>query len=150
MKIRRHLRITFLGDEILRQQFLVALFLSAQVLELRLSLREVGLGLRKLRLVGFGIELEQQGALGHVLAVAHEGPDDLAVHARLHRHRGDGFDIADGVQPQRHALLDGLRDQNGNCGRCLLRLGLRIVLVGTAGERAGNDQRGQRAPQCAS
>src|SRR5262249_51470630 len=61
-------------------------------------------------------------SLPDFLAFLEADLDDLAVDARLHRHGGIRFDIADRLDAERNELLEDGLDRHRNCWRTLRRL----------------------------
>ena len=120
-----------------------ALEVALGVLELRLVLR-----LLRLRLVERGLErarvdLRQQVARLHVLALGERDLHQLPVDARADRHGVVGLDRADAVEPDRHVLPLGGRHRHRHPLAAARRLALLL-----AGGRAAVEQearhRGER------
>src|SRR5258706_2842043 len=108
------LRVGFLGDEILGEQFLVSALLRAGLILLRRVAQEVGFGLAQCRFIGARIDLEQNATSREFLAFLETDFDDLSVDARLDRHGRIGLDVADRQEAKRHDLLQNRCDRNGN------------------------------------
>ena len=95
VRVGADLRIRFLGNKILLQQFLVAPLLRTRLLLLCGIAHQIGLGLAQRCLVRTRIDLEQDGAFSYLLTFLEVDFDNLTVHARLQRYRGVSLDIAD-------------------------------------------------------
>ena len=111
------LRVGILRHKTFLQQILVALFLLARTIQLRLVTGECGPRLLQLRLQRARVDFKQQLPFCNILPIAKAHLDDLTIEPRLYRHGGLHFDIADGLDFQRHGLLADRCDYHRNSGR---------------------------------
>ena len=120
LRVGAVLRVGVLGDEILVQQFLVAPSPATRAWSrLATSRSACASACLQRRLERARVDPEQHLALLHFLAFAELHLQDLAVDARLHRHRGVGLDVADGLQAHRDGLLHCGHHRDRDRGRAL-------------------------------